>query len=521
MNLTRAGGWSKLKTNGYPGFRLLRELFLAIAFFCVLLPAAAQYSAPYVAVTGTVSSANGMPAANYVLTFQPTQIMFVGGTSVVVSNANCATDTNGAVVGIRNPLTGPVVNVGYTGTLTAGNYYIVITWYDGYTHQTLVSPEIQAQLTSSGQLQISPPTGGVAINTVGMDVYIGTGSGTETYQGQTTSPTATYTQSTPLSVGAAQPIFNSTVCQLVANDAAWPIAGYNATLTDPSGLPVPGYPQQWQFLGPGSTYNLSNGLPLYNGRVTYPVPLLTQPYNHNAQSITGSLGLNGYNLYSVGKIGVGTSLPAWGVDVEGAGLASLINANGGYLVNGLAGTSGFCLGSDGTAYDTPIACSGITQLTGAVTAGPGSGSVATTITPTGVTPGTYTQANVTVNAAGQITAATNGSAGTYTSGSNSSGYWIKDPVGHIHQWGATTVYVDALYGTLNFPIAYTNFSTISLVGVSQNPICVTGGTLLTPGNMPIPALQPASTNTFNWHFESNVGNSFNCNMVLSWQADGY
>lgn len=52
--------------------------------------------------------------------------------------------------------------------------------------------------------------------------------------------------------------------------------------------------------------------------------------------------------------------------------------------------------------------SGITALTGPVTAS-GSGSVASTITPTGVTPGTYTNTNLIVNAAGQITAASNGS----------------------------------------------------------------------------------------------------------------
>jgi hypothetical protein len=337
---------------------LAPSVFFALAF---CLPISAQYTAPYIAVIGPMSSSNGMPAANYALTFQPTQVMFVGGTSVVVANSNCATDASGAVVGIRNPLTGPVVNVVYSGTLPAANYYIEITWYDTYTHQTLHSPEIQTQLTSAGQLQISPPTGGAAANTIGMNVYIGTSSGSETYQGQTTTPTATFTQSTPLVTGATPPIVNGTVCQVVANDAAWPIAGYLATLTNASGLPVAGFPQQWQFVGPGSTYNLSNGFPLYNGRVTYPVPLLTTPYNHNAQSISGPLSLSGYNLYNVGEIGVGTSLPAWGVDVEGSGLAGLINSISGYLVNGSGGTTGQCLGSDGTAFDTAVSCTSANQ----------------------------------------------------------------------------------------------------------------------------------------------------------------
>ena len=55
--------------------------------------------------------------------------------------------------------------------------------------------------------------------------------------------------------------------------------------------------------------------------------------------------------------------------------------------------------------------SGITSLTGSVTA-TGPGAAATTITATGVTPGSYTSTNLTVNAAGQITSATNGTGAT-------------------------------------------------------------------------------------------------------------
>jgi hypothetical protein len=404
---------------------------------------------------------------------------------VVPTTAECATSTDGSVVGVQNPLDIPVVAAGYSGTLPVGNYYVQFAWYDASANVTLVGPEVQVQLSGTGQLQISPSTSGMPATAVGMKVYIGASSGSETLQGTTTGA-ATFIQSTPLTSGTALPTTNTTVCKIIANDAGWPTGtGYNVSLTTPSGATMPGYPMRWQLLGPGNTVNLGQGLPYYNGTVNYPIPILAIPYNHAPQSISGPLSMTGYSISQVLSLGVGTSLPAYGVDVEGTDNRSYINAKGGYLVNGNGGTAGYCLGSDGTAYNTSYACGADvyyqtwewngTAVSQAVTANfvsplkvSTSGAVTTVaLENSGVTAGTYTYpASISVDPHGLITSITAGThsaaCSAYTSTASSGCAITAD--GKLLEWvqGASFSNTNTVRST-NWPIPFTSYCFPSLI----------------------------------------------------------
>lgn len=257
-------------------------------------------------VTGILQGPSGLPVRNATLTFQLQQAgLIVGSGAVANITSQCYSSTDGSVHGLPNPLTLPITAVSYgSGQLPGGIYYLQYTFL-GAIGETLPSPEVQIQLTGTGSIIISPPIS-IPAGVTGINIYAATTSGGEQLQGQGLINAPFILNFPGLIVGTPTPTSNSSPCTIAFNDTIIPYSGYTVSLTSSTGNAYPGWPQAWQLNGGLSgTINVSNGAPLWNGTVIYPMPILSQPLNHGPQSISGNLDFGGYNVTNVGNLTAG------------------------------------------------------------------------------------------------------------------------------------------------------------------------------------------------------------------------
>jgi hypothetical protein len=161
----------------------------------------------------------------------------------------------------------------------------------------------------------------------------------------------------------------------------------------------------------------------------------------------GSTGVSAVLTRST-DMNTGTQIPGAFTFIE----AGTVNTGAGFVV---ASVGPYTIGTTPIVFTKFSSNGGITQLTGDVTAGPGTGSVATTLASSGVTPGTYGSASlipvITTDAKGRVTAVTTAAPATSV-GAQLANVSYGPSVQVFHNLTATTL---TAIDTTNLTIAFT------------------------------------------------------------------